>query len=237
MRAAHEGTDEIGLAVTATTFSIVAVFVPVGFMPGIAGQFFKPFAITIASAVLVSLFVSFSLDPMLAAYWADAQLEAHERRNPIARALERFNAWFDRQAERYKSLIAWALDHRWTMIALAAAAFVGAIALQVVAGGFSFVPVSDNSELNIAIQTPPGSSLDYTTLKADEIARLIRAHRNEVSYTYTTVGSTTGASAFDNGSIYVRLVPKKDRSLSQDALGQVIRKEMRTVGGATAFTF
>ena len=234
--AAREGTDEIGLAVAATTFSIVAVFVPVGFMPGIAGQWFKPFALTIAAAVLVSLFVSFSLDPMLSAYWADPQLEAHERRNPIARALERFNAWFDRQAERYKSLIAWALDHRWTMIALAAASFVGAIALQVVAGGFSFVPVSDNSELNIAIQTPPGSSLDYTTLKAEEIARLIRAHK-EVSYTYTTVGSTTGASAFDNGSIYVRLVAKKDRSLSQDALGQVIRKEMRTVGGATAFTF
>ncbi|HEX4682422.1 MAG TPA: efflux RND transporter permease subunit, partial [Gemmatimonadaceae bacterium] len=105
MRAAHEGTDEIGLAVTATTFSIVAVFVPVGFMPGIAGQFFKPFAITIAAAVLVSLFVSFSLDPMLSAYWADPQLEAHERRNPIARTLERFNLWFDRQATKYERLI------------------------------------------------------------------------------------------------------------------------------------
>ena len=112
MRAAHEGTDEIGLAVTATTFSIVAVFVPVGFMPGIAGQFFKPFAITIAAAVLVSLFVSFSLDPMLSAYWPDPQIEAHERRNPIARALERFNKWFDRQAKRYERVIAWALDHR-----------------------------------------------------------------------------------------------------------------------------
>jgi HAE1 family hydrophobic/amphiphilic exporter-1 len=118
--ASHEATDEIGLAVTATTFSIVAVFVPVGFMPGIAGQFFKPFAITIASAVLVSLFVSFSLDPMLSAYWADPQLEAHERRNPIARALDRFNVWFDRQADRYKSVIAWALDHRWWMIGIAA---------------------------------------------------------------------------------------------------------------------
>jgi HAE1 family hydrophobic/amphiphilic exporter-1 len=112
MHAAHEGTDEIGLAVAATTFSIVAVFVPVGFMPGIAGQWFKPFALTIAAAVLVSLFVSFSLDPMLSAYWADPQLEANERRNPIARALVRFNEWFDRQAERYKTLIGWALDHR-----------------------------------------------------------------------------------------------------------------------------
>ena len=63
--------------------------------------------------MLVSLFVSFSLDPMLSAYWPDPQIEAHERRNPIARALDRFNLWFDRQAERYKRVIAWALDHRW----------------------------------------------------------------------------------------------------------------------------
>ena len=100
--ASREGTDEIGLAVAATTFSIVAVFVPVAFMYGVAGQWFKPFALTIACAVLVSLFVSFSLDPMLSAYWADPQTEAHERRNPIARALDRFNRWFDRQAERYQ---------------------------------------------------------------------------------------------------------------------------------------
>src|SRR3954462_10940809 len=143
MTASHEGTDEIGLAVAATTFSIVAVFVPVAFMYGIAGQWFKPFALTIACAVLVSLFVSFSLDPMLSAYWADPQTEAHERRNPIARTLVRFNLWFDRQADRYKGLIAWALDHRWTMVAIAAFSLFGAIALQVAIGGFGFVPVSD----------------------------------------------------------------------------------------------
>src|SRR5262249_6299665 len=157
------------------------VFVPVGFMPGIAGQFFKPFAITIAAAVLVSLFVSFSLDPMLSAYWPDPQLEAHERRNPIARALARFNVWFDTQADRYKNVIAWALDHRALMIGLAAISFFTAIALQVRFGGFGFAPLSDNSELNIAVETPPGSSLDYTTLKAEEIASIARRHR-EVAY-------------------------------------------------------
>ncbi|HEY4216098.1 MAG TPA: efflux RND transporter permease subunit [Gemmatimonadaceae bacterium] len=236
MAAAHEGTDEIGLAVTATTFSIVAVFVPVGFMPGIAGQWFKPFAITIAAAVLVSLFVSFSLDPMLSAYWADPQLEAHDRRNALARALERFNKWFDRQADRYKSVIGWALDHRWTMVALAVASFFAAIFLQATIGGFGFVPVSDNSELNIAIETPPGSSLDYTTVKAQEIATIIR-RRPEVRYTYVTVGSSSGSGTVDNASIYVRLTPKTDRKLSQDELGQVVRQEMLKVGGATAYTY
>src|SRR5256885_473453 len=236
MTAAHEGTDEIGLAVAATTFSIVAVFVPVGFMPGVAGQWFKPFALTIACAVLVSLFVSFSLDPMLSAYWPDPQLEAHERRNPVAQALDRFNQWFDRQADRYKSLIAWALDHRWSMVAIAALSFFGAIALQIVIGGFAFVPVSDQSELNIAIETPPGSSLDYTTLKAEEVASMIRT-RPEVKYTYTTVGSSRGSGAADNASIYVHLTPKRDRKLSQDQLGQSVRRQVRNIGGATAYTF
>src|SRR5688500_7781971 len=97
MPAAREGTSEIGLAVSATTFSIVAVFVPVAFMYGVAGQWFKPFALTIACAVLVSLFVSFSLDPMLSAYWPDPQLEEGRRRGWIFRVLGRFNAWFDRQ--------------------------------------------------------------------------------------------------------------------------------------------
>ena len=127
--ASREGTDEIGLAVTATTFSIVAVFVPVAFMYGVAGQWFKPFALTIACSVLVSLFVSFSLDPMLSAYWPDPQIEAHERRNPIARALDRFNRWFDRMADRYKDLIAWALDHRLMMIGLAVATFLAALTI------------------------------------------------------------------------------------------------------------
>jgi HAE1 family hydrophobic/amphiphilic exporter-1 len=84
--ASRKGTDEIGLAVAATSFSIVAVFVPVGFMSGFAGQWFKPFALTIAAAVLVSLFVSFSLDPMLSAYWADPQLEALRGHSSIARS-------------------------------------------------------------------------------------------------------------------------------------------------------
>ena len=70
------------------------------FMGGMAGQWFKPFALTIACAVLVSLFVSFSLDPMLSAYWADPQIEAHELRNPISRAFDRFNNWFNNQADR-----------------------------------------------------------------------------------------------------------------------------------------
>ncbi len=234
MTAAHEGTEEIGLAVAATTFSIVAVFVPVGFMSGFAGQWFKPFALTIAAAVLVSLFVSFSLDPMLSAYWPDPQIEAHERRNPIARALDRFNAWFDRQAQRYRNGIAWALDHRKTMIALAVASFVVAIGLQVAVGGFGFVPTSDRSELTVTVEAPPGSSLEYTRVLTEQVAQQLRAHA-EVLYTYSTVGSASGSGGVDVGSVYVRLKPKADRNISQTEFGMRIRRELRARADMNAY--
>ena len=238
LQASLEGTDEIGLAVAATTFSIVAVFVPVAFMYGIAGQWFKPFALTIACAVLVSLFVSFSLDPMLSAYWADPQVEAHERRNPIARTLDKFNRWFDRQAERYQRLIGWALDHRLAMVLIAVGSFVGAIVLQATVGGAGFIPVSDRSEVSIIVETPPGSNLEYTRLKSEEVGRIARSHK-EVKYTYTAIGTPIPlrAPGVDQSLIYVRLVPKSERSISQDALGAILRQELAHVGGASVSVF
>jgi HAE1 family hydrophobic/amphiphilic exporter-1 len=232
VKAAHTGTNEIAMAVAATTFSIVAVFAPVAFMQGVAGQWFKPFALTIACAVLVSLFVSFSLDPMLSAYWPDPQLEAHERRNPIARTLDRFNQWFDRQADRYKGVIAWALDHRLAILVLVAVSFFGAIALQVMFGGGGFIPESDRSEINLSLQTPPGSNLNYTSIKARELAGIASSHK-QVAYTYTSIGSSTGSGDVDTGSIYIKLVPKKERDVSQQELARVIRREARRIGGAT----
>jgi len=235
MRAAHEGTDEIGLAVMATTFSIVAVFVPVAFMYGVAGQWFKPFALTIASSVLVSLFVSFSLDPMLSAYWADPQVEAHERRNPIARALDRFNTWFNRMAQRYKGLIAWALDHRLAVVLIAVFSFVGALALPALGlVGASFFGAEDQSEINIGVETPPGSNLAYTRIKAEEAARIARSHK-EVRFTYTTIGGSTGD--VNVGNVYVRLLPKADRDIGAEDFGRVLRSEVGRIGGATMSVF
>ena len=237
--ASHEGTDEIGLAVAATTFSIVAVFIPVAFMYGIAGQWFKPFALTIACSVLVSLFVSFSLDPMLSAYWPDPETEAHERRNPIARALERFNRWFDRKADQYKGLIAWALDHRLLMVGIAVGSFVSAIAMIVMGiVGAGFIPVSDRSEISMIVEATPGSNLDYTRRTAEAAAEIARKHP-EVAYTYTTVGTSVPGKApsVDQALVYVRLVPKKARSISQDELGRVIRREVAALGGAKVSVF
>ena len=229
--AAREGTEEIGLAVAATTFSIVVVFVPIAFMGGIAEQWFAPFALTIACSVLVSLFVSFSLDPMLSAYWPDPEVPEAQQ-NWITRTLTRFNRWFDRQAENYKRLIGWALDHRWSMVALALASFLGALALPAfgILGG-SFFPVQDVSEFTVMIETPPGSNLEYTRLKAEEVARLARA-KPEVAYTYTTVGGRSGA--VDEGSVYVRLTPRSERDRHQEDISTEMRAELTRLGGVTA---
>ncbi|MEO8449146.1 MAG: efflux RND transporter permease subunit, partial [Gemmatimonadota bacterium] len=127
-RAAHEGTDEIGLAVAATTFSILAVFIPVAFQGGLTEQWMKPFALTIACSVAVSLLVSFSLDPMLSAYWPDPHV-APEKRAWITRKLDRFNTWFAGMAQRYKRVIAWALDHRISMVIITAGTFFSSFIL------------------------------------------------------------------------------------------------------------
>src|SRR6478672_7840515 len=291
--AAHDGTDEIGLAVAATTFSILAVFVPIGFMPGIGGQWFKPFALTIACSVAVSLFVSFSLDPMLSAYWADPHKLPHERAW-ITRQLDKFNAWFNHQALNYKKVIAWALDHRAAMVATAVLSFfasfflaasgLNALGLAVVgivliviglsadrlhgavrtlsflagaavflltgsmafAGkpfelqplrkvGTAFFPEDDRAEFIMAIETPPGSNMEYTRLKAAEAARVAKAHP-EVTYTYTTLGNQA-TGGVDEGNIYVRLVPKSDRKVSVEKLAEELRHETASMSGAAVSVF
>ncbi len=236
--ASFRGTDEIGLAVAATTFSIVAVFVPIAFMSGEAGQWFKPFALTIAAAVLVSLFVSFSLDPMLSAYWPDPQVEQGKRTGRVARTLGTFNRWFDRQARRYEGVVAWALDHRLAMFLIASLSFVGAIVLQATVGGAGFVPVSDRSEVNLVVEAPPGSSLEYTRRKVDEAVAIAR-HHPEVAYAYSSIGTPLigQVPGVDQANVYLRLTPKADRELSQEELGAVLRRELQGVAGAKISVF
>src|SRR3982751_6226727 len=122
--ASRAGTAEIGLAVTATTFSILAVFIPVAFMGGGAGEWFRPFALTVATSVLVSLYISFTLDPMLSAYWGDPVGYTHAEKKGVSKVLKRFNDWFDHQSDRYGNVIAWALHHRKWMTGIAVVTFI-----------------------------------------------------------------------------------------------------------------
>jgi HAE1 family hydrophobic/amphiphilic exporter-1 len=232
-RAAFEGTNEIGMAVTATTLSIVVVFVPIAFLGGIAGQWFKPFGLTIVCSVLVSLFVSFSLDPMLSAYWPDPHMPM-ERRPLLSRLLGRFNHWFDRRAESYKRVIGWALDHRVAMAGLAVASFVGALALPMVGLiGAGFTPEVDQSEFTVLLETPAGSNLAYTRARAEAVARAAR-QQPEVRHTYVTVGGE--GEAVDEGSVFVKLIPKAERTRSQAEIVAAIRKDLAGLAGiSTSF--
>ncbi|HET7623414.1 MAG TPA: efflux RND transporter permease subunit [Gemmatimonadaceae bacterium] len=232
--AAGRGTKEIMLAVMATTFTVVAVFVPVAFMGGIIGRFFYQFGITVAWAVLVSLFVSFTLTPMLSAWWGvnphkGSGENGHgtgKRPNVLTRTIARFNEWFDSQAGKYRSVIKWALGHRKTTLAVAAAAFFGAIALFPLIGG-GFMPDSDNGEFVVQFETPEGSSLQYTRGKAEQIIRTLNS-LNGVDYTYTTIGSgATGTVT--KGEIYVKLLPRDERSATQDELMVAARKQLSPI--------
>jgi HAE1 family hydrophobic/amphiphilic exporter-1 len=122
------------------------------------------------------------------------------------------------------------------MVGLAVLSFAGALWLQFTFGGADLIPKSDRSELNIVVETPPGSNLDYMRLKIGEIERVLRSHP-EVQYTYSTVGSPVGSGEIDSGSVYVRLVPRQQRHVSQETLSQTIRPELSRLGGVTAFVF
>ncbi len=235
--ASREGTAEIGMAVAATTFSIVAVFVPIAFVTGQSGQWLKPFALSITGAVIVSLFVSFSLDPMLSAYWPDPHREEHEK-SWITKQLDKFDRWFHRMTEHYARVVAWALDHRWSMVALAVASFVGAMMLQSAFGGAGFVPTSDRAEIEVIVEAPASSNLEYTMERTEAVAAIARRHP-EVLYTYVSAGTPLPlrTPGVDQAHIYMKLTPAAGRSISATKLGVQLREEFKQVGGVNVSVF
>jgi HAE1 family hydrophobic/amphiphilic exporter-1 len=232
--AARRGTSEIGFAVLATTLSIVAVFVPVAFMGGIVGRFFYAFGIVVTFAVLVSLFVSFTLDPMLSSRWYDPDAEGRERRGLIGGLLERFNGGFAELGRRYRGVIGWALERRALTLTIAAASFVIALALPMVGlVGGQFMPKSDSEETAVGIDTPVGSSLDYTSRKALEIERWLRTVP-EVAFCYTTIGGSQHENSVSRGLIYVKLSDKHARRRSQQQVEAAFRRELPRFQGVEA---
>jgi HAE1 family hydrophobic/amphiphilic exporter-1 len=232
--AAKNGTSEIGFAVLATTLSIIAVFIPVAFMGGIVGRFFYQFGITIAFAVSVSLFASFTLDPMLSSLWYDPQAEGHAERGPVGRALLRFNDAFHGLGQRYRRIIEWALAHRLLTLGAAVGSLVLAFGLLAAgAVGGQFMPKSDEERTAVHFEAPVGSSLAYTRSRGEEIDAYLRG-RPEVAYTYLSVGGDAQKNV-NKGDIYVQLKPKGERELSQQAFETDVRKTYRTFRGVQVF--
>ncbi len=230
MEASRFGTAEIGLAVFATSLSIMAVFVPVAFMRGIVGRFFFQFGISVAFAVLVSLFVSFTLDPMLSSRWHDPSIHLQGRRKGLARLLERFNGWFDATADRYRAAIGWALDHRKTVMGLALAAFVSGIAIF---GSLesSFMALYDKGEFQISFKTAPDASMAETENRLNAVLAALK-EIPEIDHTYATIGAGDNGTVRD-GLVYLKLKERKERKRNQFALQRVVREKFRAIAGIT----
>jgi HAE1 family hydrophobic/amphiphilic exporter-1 len=202
MRAAVEATQEIGLAVMATTLSLIAIFVPVGFMSGMVGRFMKSFGLTMAFAVMVSLLVAFTLTPMMSARWLKvkpARDDAHDSKHskvfgPIDRV--------------YTRLLEWSMAHRGLVAVAAVLVLASSVPLFGVVP-VTFTPQDDTSELEVSIRMPEGTSLEATDLVSNRMAEAVRRIA-EVDYTIVTVAGD-GASTRNTASVYTKLKPLDER--------------------------
>ncbi|EHR71689.1 cation/multidrug efflux pump [Burkholderiales bacterium JOSHI_001] len=236
--AALDGTNEIGLAVLATTLSIVAVFLPIGFMGGIIGKFFHEFGITIVAAVLISMFVSFTLDPMLSSVWHDPAIDREGRpfqpRGLYDHTLGRVTHWVDRASHRlgdvYVATLAWSLKHKLATMGIAGATFAASFALIPLLGT-EFVPKADYSETTVSFYTPVGSSLETTEARTRQVDAILRA-MPEVKYTLATI-NTGQAQGRNYANLYVRLVDRKDRTRTVDQMSVPLRERLAAVPGIT----
>ena len=206
--AAREATAEIGLAVMATTFSIIAVFVPVAFMGGIIGRFFFQFGITVGFAVMVSLYVSFTLDPMLSSRWYDPAADPQVPRSWFGRVLGKLNDQVDRLQDVLGAVLGWSLVHRWAVMLVATTAVASSFFIFGKLGS-EFMPSADPGQFQVSYKATPGISLDRSMEIARQLESQIR--RNPaVAYTYTTIGGTAG-KPINEGNIFIRLNPRKTR--------------------------
>nr|WP_312276668.1 efflux RND transporter permease subunit [Moraxella sp. CTOTU46711] len=236
-QAALDGTQEIGLAVLATTLVIVAVFLPVAFMGGIIGRFFYQFGVTVSTAVLLSLFVSFTLDPMLSSIWPDPDA-AHQhdrlngsvsfRKRPIAWLLAGFQGLLDRLTNLYSHILAWSLRHRLITVLIAIGSLVAAF-FAVGLVGKEFVPQADMNEIKVKFETPVNANLDYTQQKAAQVNAVLQSFP-EVTNTYATVNAMS-YSGNNRVQVNVSLVPKDERTRGLDALNRAMREQLQQVGG------
>jgi len=236
--AALNGRSEIGLAAIAITLTDVVVFVPIAFMSGIVGQFFRQFGLTVATVTLFSLFVSFTLTPMLASRWfRRRQREAPGGRGVAAPLFRRFDAFYDRLDAGYRGVLAWALAHRWRVVALGAAALAIVVPLAG-ALGFEFMPSVDQGQFSVKIETPAGTNLATTNEAVARVEDLL-SRQPEVEAMFTRVGSSAGTLSFgaantgpNTASIEVSLVDKTRRRRSDRQLIADLRRRVTAIPGA-----
>jgi len=224
--AAQAATDEIGLAVMATTFAIVAVFVPIAFMQGIIGRFFFQFGVTVVVAVLVSLFVSFTLDPMLSSVWRDPPEGRFRRARWLGRIMEGIERGIEGLHRLYGAILDWSLSHRKSVLAIALALFVASFAVPPLVGS-EFIPEADQGFVSVRLNTPVGSSLEYTDSKVRQVEEALKAFP-EIRLAMTQVGTEEGRNY---ARVNMKLVDRKERRRSQKDLERDIRDALAPIAG------
>jgi len=228
--AALDGTKEIGLAVLATTLTIVAVFLPVAFMGGIIGRFFYQFGVTVSTAVLISMFVSFTLDPMLSAHWAEKKKDPNKKPGRIKRFFNWISGKLDNLSHDYEKLLKLALRFRFITIVIAVASLFGALALSKLIGT-EFVPVPDKGEIRIKFETPVDASLEYSQAKLQQVDKIVRQHP-DVRATYGVINGVTDRGK-NHVSLRVTVTPRTEREKSLNDLNNEFRQRLQSVGGIT----
>jgi HAE1 family hydrophobic/amphiphilic exporter-1 len=224
LRAAREGTDEVRLAVIATTLTVIAVFGPVGFLQGVVGQFFKQFGLTICFAMAISLFDALTIAPMLSAYFAGGLHTVKKEGiyyHTVGAMLRKFDQFQTYLEHRYEKLIGSVLKH--PLLTLTISITIFAVSCSVVAKvPKTFLPPQDNGEFSIGLDLPPGTTLDQMNELATKVDTVIRSHK-EVEVSALTVGNSTGDPNY--ADFYIRLIPSEKRSMNTSAFKEILRKE------------
>ncbi|TCV86399.1 efflux RND transporter permease subunit [Sulfurirhabdus autotrophica] len=222
---AINGSREVVFAVLAATLSLVAIFAPVLFMGGIIGKFFKSFAVVVTFGVLVSMFVSLTLTPMLCSRY----LTVSKEHGPIYRWLENM---FNKLDHFYRHLLNFALNHRWKVVV--------ATILVVLSSGYffanvgkTFVPDEDEGRFLVFFKTPLGSGINYTDDRLKNVQKVLAGHKEIATY-FTAIGLGQ-AGQVNQGIAFVRMVPPEERNIKQYELLSVLRKELAGIPGVRAF--
>jgi hydrophobic/amphiphilic exporter-1 (mainly G- bacteria), HAE1 family len=223
--AAVNGSQEVVFAVFAATMALVSIFAPVIFMSGIIGQFFRSFAVVVTFGVLVSLFVSLTLTPMLCSRYLQVS-SSH------GRIYHLFDRLFNGMDDLYRSLLDKALAHRWKVIA-ATIAVVASSGWFFQNTGKTFTPEQDEGRFLVYLRTPLGSSIDYTNVKLREVEAILDKHDSIVSeFALIGLGS---AGQVNQGTVVIRMKPRDQRTVRQQDVIAAIRKDLGEIAGARAF--
>lgn len=238
-QAALAATKEIGFAVMTTTMSIVVVFLPVAFMEGIVGRFFYQFGVTITFAVLISLFIAFSLTPMLSSRFLVRKgavpeppkdffmLSLWQLYRRILKLFDKFDRQIDRLRNVYRASLAWSLRHRFLVMLTATIVFAAGMSIGALVGS-EFLPASDRGEVHITMETPPGTDLETTSKRFREVEKILEGFE-EVTLIFTTIGS--GQNPVNEGRIFVKLTDMSERERSAGDLVDTVRTAIAVVPG------